>query len=327
MKDASSQYGPGIVMLSAAKHLACGRGTRIAGKFPSVPRSFAALRMTNASRHPSKGRGLTLIEMTLVIATMALLVGFAVPAVRSMLKSFQTEGGVRSMIDAALSSARAMAMSNQTYVGIRFEKLCTSDNPLDPLRDVLNAPQYMIFIMHEEPAKIGGLANGFRAVDGLDPIKLPDTMGVLDLTGITSDAGIDELFELSDATTFSIVFAPSGKLAVHEVRVRNRQGLYRPNNGPGSLQLATDDVFNSVDNICRYRQGMFIQDDYARRNGTDNVELGLGKEDSRTSFVVYELPALRAAYGSRTPWSSYLSKLASEALQVSPYAGGLISSR
>jgi hypothetical protein len=161
----------------------------------------------------------------------------------------------------------------------------------------------------------------------LDPIKLPDTMGVLDLTGITSDAAIDELWELSDATTFSIVFAPSGKLAVHEVRARNRQGFYRPNNGAGSLQIATDDVFNSVDNICRYRQGMFIQDDYARRNGTDNVELGLGKEDSRTSFVIYELPALRAAYGSRTPWSAYLSRLASEALQVSPYAGGLISSR
>ncbi len=274
-----------------------------------------------------KTTGLTLIEMTLVIGTMALLVGFAVPAVRSMMKSFQTESGVRSMIDAALSSARAMAMSNQTYVGVRFQKLCTSDDPLDPIKDVLNAPQYMIFIMHEEPKMIGGLANGFRAVQGLDPIKLPDTMGVLDLTGIASDATIDELSELSDATTFSIVFAPSGKLAVHEVRVRNRQGFYRPNNSPGSLQIATDDVFNSVDNICRYRQGMFIQDDYARRNGTDNVELGLGKEDSRTSFVIYELPTLRAAYGSRTPWSAYLGRLVSEVLQVSPYAGGLISSR
>ena len=274
-----------------------------------------------------KTTGLTLIEMTLVIGTMALLVGFAVPAVRSMMKSFQTETGVRSMIDAALSSARAMAMSNQTYVGIRFQKLCTSDNPLDPIKDVLNAPQYMIFIRHEEPARIGGLANGFRAMEGLDPIKLPDTMGVLDLTGITSDAAIDELSELSDATTFSIVFAPSGKLAVHEVRVRNRQGFYRPNNSAGALQTATDDVFNSVDNICQYKLGMFIQDDYSRRNGADNVELGLGKEDSRTSFVIYELPTLRAAYGSQTPWSAYLSRLATEALQVSPYAGGLISSR
>jgi len=272
-----------------------------------------------------KTTGLTLIEMTLVMATMALLVGLAVPAVRSMMRSFQTESGVRSMIDAALSSARAMAMSNQQYVGIHFEKLCTSDNPLDPLRDVLNAPQYMIFIVHEEPKKIG-LANGFRAVDRLDPIKLPDTMGVMDLTGITSDTTIDELAELSDATTFSLVFAPSGKLAVHKVRVRNRNGVYRPNNSPGSTQISNDDVFNSVDNICRYRQGMFLQDDYARRNGADNVEFGLGEEDSRTSFVIYELPTLRAAYGARAPWSAYLSKLATDALYVSPYAGNLISS-
>jgi len=270
---------------------------------------------------------LTLIEMTLVIATMALLMGLAAPAVRALIQSFQTTSGVRSMIDAALSSARAMAMSQQRYVGVRFQKLCTSDDPLDPLKTVLNAPQYMVFIVHDEPRSMGGLSNGFRAIEGLEPMKLPDTMGVIDLTGITSDAVIDELFELSDATTFSIVFAPSGKLAVHEVRVRNRHGVYRPNNGPGSTLSSADDVFNSVDNVCRYRQGLFLQDDYARRNGTDNMEWGLGKEDSRTSLVIYELPTLRAAYGARAPWSTYLSKLTTETLYVSPYAGNLISSR
>ncbi|MBM4023867.1 MAG: hypothetical protein FJ280_00450 [Planctomycetes bacterium] len=279
------------------------------------------------SHRARRTTGLTLIEMTLVVATMALLVGFAVPAVRTLVRSFHTHSGVQSMVEAALSSARAMAMSNQRYVGVRFQKLCTSTNPLDPLQDVLNAPQYMIFIVHEEPKKLGGLANGFRAMDGMEPIKLPDTMGVMDLTGIASDAAIDELFELSDATTFSIVFAPSGKLAVHEVRVRNRQGVYRPNNSPGSTQIATDDVFNSVDNICRYRQGMFIQDDYSPRNGTNGADLGLGRESSRTSFVIYDLPTLRAAYGSRMPWTAYLSKLKDEAFHVSPYAGSLIASR
>ncbi len=270
--------------------------------------------------------GLTLIEMTLVVATMALLMGLAVPAIRSLMKSFQTESGVRSMIDAALSSARAMAMSQQRYVGVRFQKLCTSDDPLEPLKTVLNAPQYMIFIVHDEQRNLG-LANGFRAVEGLEPMKLPDTMGVIDLTGITSDANIDELSELSDATTFSIIFAPSGKLAVHEVRVRNRNGVYRPNNTGGSTQTSTDDIFNSADNVCGYRQGMFLQDDYSRRNGSDNVELGLGKEDSRTSLAIYELPLLRAAYGAGAPWSTYLTQLRTETLYVSPYAGNLISSR
>jgi hypothetical protein len=315
-------------MLSAAKHPAsewnCAASPNRESR--SRPRSFAALRMTNARRRARRTTGLTLIEMTLVIATMVLLMGFAMPAVRSLMRSFQTGSGVRSMIDAALSSARAMAMSRQAYVGVRFQKLCTSDDPLDPLKTVLDAPQYMIFIVHDEPKNMGGLANGFRAVEGLEPMKLPDTMGVMDLTGITSDATIDELSELSDATTFSIVFAPSGKLAVHEVRVRNRSGVYRPNNTPGSTQTSADDIFNSVDNVCRYQQGMFLQDDYSRRNGTDNVEFGLGKEDSRTSLVIYEQPLLRAAYGAQAPWSAYLRKLTAEALYVSPYAGNLISS-
>ena len=324
MKNASSQSEFRFVMLSAAKHPAfVGRASPLAhlsceDARPTKSRSFAS------PRH--RATGLTLIEMTLVVATMALLMGLAVPAVRSLMKSFQTESGVRSMIDAALSSARAMAMSQQKYVGVRFQKRCTSDDPLDPLKTVLNAPQYMIFIVHDEPKSMGGLANGFRAVEGLEPMKLPDTMGVIDLTGITSDAAIDELSELSDATTFSIVFAPSGKLAVHEARVRNRGGVYRPNNTPGSTQTSADDVFNSVDNICRYQQGMFLQDDYSRRNSADNVELGLGKEDSRTSLVIYELPLLRAAYGAQAPWSTYLSKLTTETLYVSPYAGNLISS-
>jgi len=271
--------------------------------------------------------GLTLIEMTLVIATMALLMGLAMPAVRALMNSFQTQSGVKSMIDAALSSARAMAMSSQNYVGVRFEKLCTSDNPADPIKNVLMAPQYMIFIKHEEPRTMGGLANGFRAVEGLDPIKLPETMGVMDLSQVTSDAAIDELSELSDATTFSIVFAPSGKLVVHEVRVRNRNGVYQPRNDPGSLQISNDDIFNSADNICKYKRGMFLQDDYSKRNtGTDTLELGLGREDSRTSLVIYDLQTLRAAYGNRAPWTTYLSKLVPDTLYVSPYAGNLISS-
>ena len=40
--------------------------------------------------------GLTLIETTLVVATIALMVGLAVPAVRSLVNSFQSEGGTRA---------------------------------------------------------------------------------------------------------------------------------------------------------------------------------------------------------------------------------------
>lgn len=270
--------------------------------------------------------GLTLIESTLVVATIALLMGLAVPAVRVLVRSFQSEGGVGSMVNAAMSSARAMAVSRQTYVGIRFQKMCVSDDPADPLKGLMDAPQYMIFIVHDpaNPPRGTGLANGFRALEGHEPMKLPMGMGVMDVSRVTSDADIDEPRELSDATTFSIVFAPSGRVVVHDVRVRNRTGVNRPQSGLVPPDPASDDVFNVADTIIRLGRGRFIQDDYPR--GDSVLDLGLGEEESRTSFVIYERPQLRLTYNRNTAWTDYLSSLAARAYHVSPYTGTLISS-
>ena len=279
-------------------------------------------------RRADNRAGLTLIEMTLVIATIALLVGFGLPAVRALIHSFETQDGTRSMISAALSSARAMAIKNQRYTGLRFQKKCISNDPDNPLARVAEAPQYMIFIVHEEPRKMGGLTIGFRAMEGLEPTKLPDTIGVIDLSQITDDADIDEDVELMDATTFSIIFSPSGKLVVHDVRVRNRDGIYQPeyagddrDNDDSSL----DDVFNSVENVIpadgasANRVGAFLQDDYP--------ELGLDRQASRTRFVIYENQKLRAGFKEKNAWLDYLSLLPDEAVvYVSPYTGTLISS-
>lgn len=274
--------------------------------------------------------GLTLIEMTLVIATVALMVGFAVPAVRALIRSFQSEGGVISMVDAALNSARTMAVSRQRYVGVRFQKLCTSTDPANPLKGLMDAPQYMVFIVHEETRNTNGVGDGFRAMEGMEPIKLPGAMGVMELNWITDDKEIDELPELSEATTFSIVFSPAGKLIVHKVRVRNQEGVYRPDNAAGGAKVSRDDVFNSVENICVLRQGMFLQDDYAPlKNGssqTDSLNYGLGEEPSCTSFVIYEVPQLRVMFERKIAWTDYLSRLATRAFYVSPYTGELISS-
>jgi len=274
-----------------------------------------------------KAAGLTLIETTLVVATIALLVGFAVPAVRSLVGSFQSEGAVKSMISGALSSARAMAMSKQRYVGVRFQKLCTSNDPADPLKGLLDAPQYMIFVMHDPAAAPRGtdLANGFRAIEGLEPIKLPGTMGVirgLDPRTTGTLAGPAGAPYQNDATTFSIVFAPSGRVVVHPVRVRNKDGVYQPRNDPGSTKTSYDDVFNSVDNICRYKQGMFIQDDYPGAAG-----LMLGEEDSVTVFWIYDAATLRTlAKGIPTELTGYLNKLQTDKpVYVSSYTGHLVS--
>jgi len=273
-----------------------------------------------------KTNGLTLIEMTLVVATIALLVGFGLPAVRALIHSFETQDGTRSMIGAALSSARAMAVKHQRYAGVRFQSRCTSKSRTRPLDGVVDAAQYMIFIMHEEPRKMGDLTIGFRAMPNREPMKLPDTIGVIDLSGIADDAEIDQQVELNNATAFSIIFSPAGKLIVHDVRTRNRDGIPKPENSGSRDDPRADDswdeIFNSVENITVEggdAVGRFIQDDYP--------EFGLGEEASRTSFVIYERQRLKSTFEKKTVWSEYLSLLpASAEVYVSPYTGTLLTS-
>jgi hypothetical protein len=251
------------------------------------------------------------------------------------------------MIDAALSSARAMAMTRQRYVGVRFQKLCTSDDPAAPLKGTLDAPQYMIFIMSEGPSFIPpeGPATflpwevGFRAVDGLDPIKLPDTVGVMEFTNGTSHIAIGVMTlgfegddELVDATTFCIIFSPSGRLVVKHVRVRNRDGIYQPRNDPGSPSVSHDDVFNSAANICLYHEGRFIQDDYSRGknlgSSRETEEFGLGREYSVTRFVIYDTATLRSFFKSGSqppPVIDYLWTLRRDkSVYVNSYTGHLV---
>lgn len=284
-----------------------------------------------------KTAGLTLIEMTLVVATIALLIGFGMPAVRALVNSFHSESGVRSVINAALSSARAMAVQRQSYVGVRFQ-MAYHRGAADP-EDVLTAPQYLVFIIHDPDRAPDGTeyANGFRAIEGIEPIKLPDSFAVMDLvhverTGSGSisltehafDAGIENPTErnllpkrLRDTTTFSIVFSPAGKLVVHEVRVWNRHGRR-----PGTGTQSTDEVFNSpAQAVNPAVRAMFYQDEFP-------PDTGLGPEFSRTNFVVFDRARLRDACKRAVPvpWTGYLQSLSTQRVYVSPYTGVLIAS-
>ncbi len=257
--------------------------------------------------------GLTLMEMTVVIAVMALLAVFGLPAIRALINSFESEGGAKCMISASLASARAIAAKEHHYAGIRFQKLY---DPNDP--DPLNAPQYMVFIIHDPEAT--GLAPGFRAVKGIKPIKLPDSVGVMDLRyrtnpnpwysgdePIDEDNDIDEPNEVRDTTTFSVIFSPSGKLLIHDVRVRNRDG-----ERDSSSTESYDDIFNKDEKV-EAEEAMFYQDDYA--------DLGLGQESSRRSFIIYDKSEFNKVDESRR-WSDYLKYL--EVIYINPYTGTMI---
>jgi len=274
---------------------------------------------------PQNKTGFTLTEMVVVLATISLLVAFGLPAMRMIRESFESKTGGKSMISAALSSARAIAAKEQHYAGIRFQR--DSDGK-----------QYMIFIIHDFEKT--GLNPGFRAVQNFKPTKLPDSMGVMDLMvrinhGTNWTDAEDPLDEplnaaylddtnpqnlgpdqknryITDTSSFSIVFSPSGKQVMRDVRVRNRDGIYQPDNGLAN-KISRDSIFNSPQNITTYGVGKFIQDDYA--------ELGLGAESSRNGFVIYD--KIRFDKLNAIERFNYLSRL--EPVYINPYTGTIIS--
>jgi hypothetical protein len=291
-------------------------------------------------RTRSKQSGLTLPELAVVIATIALLVSFALPAVHALLNSFETQSGATALISASLSSARAIAAKEHRYAGVRFQ------------RD-LSGNQYMIFVV-QDPAI---MAYGFRAVEGVKPIKLPESVSVMDLTIVPNrnvsnpvnpqqeiridapsllltdadkDALIDEPRELSDITTFSIIFSPGGKLVIHGIRVRNRDGFV---DSASNTDISYDDVFNKKQQVDRKYNGFdrnavppgagkFYQDDYYSAAWPD---LSLGPEPSRNSFViVYERDKFEQALANGRAWSDYLKQFAPKRIYINSYTGTMI---
>jgi type II secretory pathway pseudopilin PulG len=291
-------------------------------------------------RTKSKQSGLTLPELAVVIATIALLVGFGLPAIRALLNSFETQSGAKTLISAALSSARAIAAKEHRYAGVRFQQ-------------DLSGNQYMIFIV-QDPAI---MAYGFRAVEGVKPVKLPESVIVMDLTIVPDrnvqnpanpqeeyriddpsflrtdaerDAMIDEPKEVSDITTFSIIFSPGGKLIIHGVRVRNRDGFV---DSPSNTDISYDDVFNKKEQVDqKYRgfdkfdvppgAGKFYQDDYYDAAWPG---LSLGPEPSRNGFVIiYEKDKFEQALANGRAWSDYLAKTVSDRIYINSYTGTMI---
>ncbi|GAJ17743.1 unnamed protein product, partial [marine sediment metagenome] len=154
----------------------------------------------------------------------------------------------------------------------------------------------------------------------IKPIKLPDSIGVMDLTlvdrtgpttfteePIDTDAEIDAPEKLRETTTFSVIFSPSGKLLMHEVRVRNRNGRR-----DGATPLSLDDVFNTEAQVTHPTDpyGMFYQDDYPL------APLRLGQEYSRRSFIIYSRLEFKQAYKAGRAWSDYLARLVPEAIYI-----------
>jgi len=238
--------------------------------------------------------GLTLSETVVSAAIIAIMIAVAIPVVQVLQESMHSSGA-RSMISGALAAARALAAKHQKYAGIRFQYDPNGHN------------QYMIFILHDPSIS----ASGFRAIEGLKPIKLPENLGVMDLRltrgdekrtpsddPINSDLQLappNDENALKDTTTFSIIFSPSGKLLIQEVRVIRTS--------------TTDRIFNDLNTT----DAMFQEDSY--------LDIPLRQEWSRNSFVIYNKKEF-SKIDEDSRWTDYLMHL--DVLYINPYTGTII---
>ena len=149
--------------------------------------------------------GFTLTEMLVTMAIMTILMAVAISAVKKLSESMEQSAGVKNVIEAALANARAVAVREQKYAGVRFQQY--------------NGRQYLMCIINDPNGT--GLANGFRVVDGRRPVALSENVAIIS-EQYTNDTDLKDALKLAEATLPSVVFTPAGKLTTHSVRFKGQ---------------------------------------------------------------------------------------------------------
>ena len=259
----------------------------------------------------TKNIAFTLTETLVVVAIVALLLSVGIPAAKKLSESMESTDGVRNVVNAALCNARAIAIKEQKYAGVRFQF-------------GQDGRQYMVVVVYDRavgPEFAGNI--GLRAVKRRKPNALPKSVGVMDLmvkinypSLVNSVAGVqaneqqvvddawiaptatdDRMFV--DATTFTILFSPAGKLVHHTLRVS-----YNPDNN-----LSRDVFYIAASDSLLTHDDSWVIDGYQT-------------EFSRKWFVIYNVETL-AKVSPTVRWTGYLSTL--ERVFVNPHSGEIIN--
>ncbi len=142
----------------------------------------------------------TLTEMLVAMAIMVILMAVAIPAVKKLSASMEQSGGVKTLIEAALSNARAVAVREQKYAGVRFQQY--------------EGRQYLMVVINDPNGT--GYVNGFRVVDGRKPMVLPENTAIIS-DQFQTDPLLGVAANLKQAISASIIFTPTGSMTTHDV--------------------------------------------------------------------------------------------------------------
>ena len=271
----------------------------------------------------------SLAELLVVMAIIGLMLGLTMPSVNTMIHSHHL-ASVKTLIRSALTQAQVYAASNQKYAGLRFQQ-------------DLDGKQYVVLIEHEPkgmsiisgkpvPAYIG---ERYTAIPNAKPIALPASIGLITgdidsyndsfknayladydpLNPIQDPLNPTKLLCFPDATTFTVIFSPTGQLVVKKVGVRKRNdydltfGNYLAVNAPAPAPLLYYDNYN-----LSKKEWPFYDYDF-------DSAIWCVREDSTTSMYIYEMNDLVSA-NPLARYTDYVYQL--EPLLINAYTGEII---
>lgn len=261
--------------------------------------------------------GFTLIEMLVVVGIIAIMVSLVMPAGSSMIQSHR-KSSAKNLIKTSLAQAQAYAAKERKYAGIRFQ--------LDA-----SGRQYLILVEAKRIVISNGsvipgawdfydLMDLYVPVDNVQPTAMPTGTVVLNASELDFDIDANtevEDWELEDATTFCVIFSPSGQLV-------KKPAQCGPRVDPTVTQLEylvyanLDDTIFVGTEIMPPREGLPLSGDLICLNNSPR-----SVKYSQTGLLLFQLKELE----EMSPIERYdyiMDSLVSKALMINVYTGKLI---
>ena len=247
----------------------------------------------------------TITELLVVIGIMVILITLVTPAFTKMFRSHR-QAAASNLINSALTYAKAHAAATQQYAGLRFQ--FDRDGPL-------NGRQYIVLI---EKAAITSQYE-YRPVADRKPTPIPKGIGILsgelDSPSIVPNDYLDDSDEnpycLKGATTFTIIFSPTGQMVSRGVEVRGRDQY--------------DAVLNT---IAVVDDGDALLYDDGFRGSSIRPPVWCVEEPGTSGFYIFDQTIMADLEYSDTRYTDYISRYESDPtirrVLINAYTGTII---